>query len=187
MEYIAHYGVKHRSGRYPWGSGKKNQNKDNASSQKSNFKNFVKEYRSFSKHPNSFYQKRFGTTLTNEFLDKNLKIIENKYDAVIKANRPFGKQLSKALDASKKYGKNSQQYKKEKKLADKLRKEAQKASDELEQVFVENGKKFLEEKLGSYSTKGNILDAFYDDSRNTYRFNRMSKERVKEIYNSYSR
>ena len=41
-DFIAHYGVKHRSGRYPWGSGKKNQ--PSVRIKRSDLKRYIKDY-----------------------------------------------------------------------------------------------------------------------------------------------
>ena len=158
--------------------------KKTAAEQKQNYKQFVKENKLLRNNPNQ-RAKRFGTSLTNEFLDKYGKQIENKYDAIIKANKPYGKQLWKAINVSKKYGKNSSQYIKEKKLADQFKKEAEKAANDLKETYMINGKKFLKEKLGSYSNKENILETFYNDSKNTYRFYRMSQEKIKDLISSY--
>lgn len=157
---------------------KKYMKKDNVSSQKSNFNQFKKELKSFDKHPNAFDRKRYGTTLTNEFLNKYNGVLKTKEDKLLKLSDELGRSVTKIYGISNKYGVDSKEYVNAKKNLNKINKQYSKAFADMKQSFIDNGKKFIQDKLGDFSNskvkvsgyERDVVDAFIRDARDTYKF-----------------
>lgn len=109
MEYIAHYGVKRRSGRYPWGSGKKNQSSKGTG--------------------------KIGARPSNRYLSRNKK---KAYDAADKRDILNGKAELAVLEYgpnSKQYNKLSKQESKENDKYNKYMKKDAAAKNRKEELY----------------------------------------------------